>query len=112
MRAGNRFSIAAAPRPQSCRASAEVRTKNRPDGFLEELPRRQSERINLTLFQTPKRHNEHQGHRPAASGHLGTSGSVLIGSAIIATAILLSTLVTAVGTRFVGMESSTTTMYG
>jgi hypothetical protein len=30
---------------------------------------------------------------------------VLIGSAIIATAILLSTLVTAVGTRFIGMES-------
>jgi hypothetical protein len=38
---------------------------------------------------------------------LGTSGSVLVGSAIIAAAILLSTLVTAVGTRFVGMESST-----
>jgi hypothetical protein len=34
-----------------------------------------------------------------------TSGSVLIGSAIIAAAILLSTLITAVGTRFVGMES-------
>jgi hypothetical protein len=30
-----------------------------------------------------------------------------MGSAIIAAAILLSTLVTAVGTRFVGMESST-----
>lgn len=30
---------------------------------------------------------------------------MLIGSAIIATAILLSTLVTAVGTRFIGMES-------
>jgi len=30
---------------------------------------------------------------------------VLIGSAIIATAILLSTLITAVGTRFIGMES-------
>ena len=29
----------------------------------------------------------------------------MIGSAIIAAAILLSTLVTAVGTRFVGMES-------
>ncbi|MGA7074497.1 hypothetical protein [Bradyrhizobium sp.] len=29
-----------------------------------------------------------------------------MGSAIIATAILLSTLITAVGTRFVGMESS------
>jgi hypothetical protein len=42
-----------------------------------------------------------------ASGNVGTSSSVLIGSAIIAAAILLSTLITAVGTRFVGMESST-----
>jgi hypothetical protein len=32
---------------------------------------------------------------------------VLIGAAIIAAAILLSTLITAVGTRFVGMESAT-----
>lgn len=32
---------------------------------------------------------------------------MLIGSTIIAAAILLSTLVTAVGTRFVGMESPT-----
>jgi hypothetical protein len=31
----------------------------------------------------------------------------LAGSAIIAAAILLSTLITAVGTRFVGMESPT-----
>jgi hypothetical protein len=31
---------------------------------------------------------------------------ILIGSAMIAAAILLSTLVTAVGTRFVGMEGS------
>jgi hypothetical protein len=30
---------------------------------------------------------------------------VLIGAAMIATAILLSTLITALGTRFVGMES-------
>ena len=36
---------------------------------------------------------------------MGTPVSVLIGSAIIATAILLSTLITAVGTRFIGMES-------
>ena len=35
----------------------------------------------------------------------GSSAAVLIGSAIIATAILLSTLVTAVGTRFIGMEN-------
>ena len=32
---------------------------------------------------------------------------ILIGAVIIAAAILLSTLITAVGTRFVGMESPT-----
>jgi hypothetical protein len=32
---------------------------------------------------------------------------ILIGSAIIAAAILLSTLITAVGTRFVGIDSPT-----
>ena len=32
---------------------------------------------------------------------------IVIGAIIIATAILLSTLITAVGTRFVGMESPT-----
>jgi len=31
---------------------------------------------------------------------------VLLGSALIAAAILLSTLITAVGTRFIGIESS------
>jgi len=40
-------------------------------------------------------------------GPLGTSLSVLVGSVIIAAAILLSTLITAVGTRFVGLESPT-----
>ena len=38
---------------------------------------------------------------------MGASVSVLIGSAIIAGAILLSTLITAVGTRFVGLEGPT-----
>lgn len=60
---------------------------------------------NLTQFQTQKRQSEYQVHRPVKSEHLGTSLSVLIASAIIAAAILLSTLITAVGTRFVGMES-------
>jgi hypothetical protein len=36
----------------------------------------------------------------------GTSLPILVGAAIIAAAILLSTLFTAMGTRFVGMESS------
>ena len=36
---------------------------------------------------------------------MGTPVSVLVASVIIATAILLSTLITAVGTRFIGMDS-------
>jgi hypothetical protein len=36
---------------------------------------------------------------------MGTPVSVLVGAAIIAAAILLSTLITAVGTRFIGMDS-------
>jgi hypothetical protein len=59
----------------------------------------------LSLFPTQKKQNEYQGHRRIMPGQT-TSAAVLIGSAIIATAILLSTLVTAVGTRFIGMESS------
>ena len=41
----------------------------------------------------------------AAPDRIGNSMPVLIGAAMIAAAILLSTLITAVGTRFVGMES-------
>ena len=69
------------------------------------LRTKQSERSKLTLFQTPKRH-EYQGQRPVAPGNLGISVSVLIGAVVIAASILLSTLVTAVGTRFVGLEST------
>jgi hypothetical protein len=61
--------------------------------------------VTLSLFPTRKKPNEYQGYRPTMPGQTGTSAAVLIGSAIIATAILLSTLITAVGTRFIGMES-------
>lgn len=60
----------------------------------------------LFLFSTKKNPNGHQGYRPVMPGQVGTPVSVLIGSVIIAAAILLSTLVSAVGTRFIGMESS------
>jgi hypothetical protein len=58
------------------------------------------------LFPSPKRQHEYQGYRAISSDRSGTSLPILIGAAIIAAAILLSTLITAVGTRFVGMESS------
>jgi hypothetical protein len=65
---------------------------------------RESER-QLSLFPTQKKPNEYQGYRPIMPGQVGTPVSVLIGAVIIAAAILLSTLITAVGTRFIGMES-------
>jgi hypothetical protein len=63
----------------------------------------------LSLLHSPKRPNEYQGYRAANSdrGAFSSATPILIGAAMIAVAILLSTLITAVGTRFVGMESST-----
>jgi len=54
------------------------------------------------LFQSPKRYGE---YRPVMPDRSGSSIPILVGSAIIAAAILLSTLITAVGTRFIGMDS-------
>ena len=59
------------------------------------------------MFQSPKRPKEYQGHRTFMPDRSASSMAILLGAAIIAAAILLSTLVTAVGTRFVGMESTT-----
>jgi hypothetical protein len=61
------------------------------------------------LFQSPKRQSEHQGYRAVTSDRAasGTALPILAGASVIAMAILLSTLITAVGTRFVGMESPT-----
>ena len=57
------------------------------------------------MFPSPKRQNEYQGYRAAPPDQPGSAIPVLVGASIIAAAILLSTLVTAVGTRFVGMAS-------
>jgi hypothetical protein len=59
------------------------------------------------LFQSPKRQNEYQGYRAVITDRPGSSIPILIGAVIIAAAILLSTLITAVGTRFVGLEGPT-----
>ena len=60
------------------------------------------------MFQS-KRQNEYQGYRAGRPDQTGSTGSmpVLIGAAMIAAAILLSTLITALGSRYVGMESPT-----
>jgi hypothetical protein len=66
---------------------------------------RKRKRSQLTVFQTPKRQGEYQGYRAAAPDRAGISISVWIGATIIATAILLSSLINVAGTRFVGMDS-------
>ncbi len=61
------------------------------------------------MFQSPKRSGEYQVYR-AATPERAASGNavpIIIGAALIAAAILLSALVTAVGTRYVGIESPT-----
>ena len=59
------------------------------------------------MFQSVKRQREYQGYRPSTP-EMESSGSsmpILIGAAMIAAAILLSTLINALGTRYVGVES-------
>jgi len=61
------------------------------------------------VFQSVKRQREYLGYRsgtPEVTG-AGSSMPILIGAAMIAAAILLSTLVTAVGSRYVGFEGPT-----
>jgi hypothetical protein len=57
------------------------------------------------LVQSPKRYGEHQGYRAGTPDRPASSMAVLIGSALVAAAILLSALVSAVGTRFAGLEA-------
>ena len=58
------------------------------------------------MFQSVKRQREYQGYRTATPEVAGSGGSlpILIGAAMIAAAILLSTLIGAVGNRYEGFE--------
>ena len=59
------------------------------------------------MFHSVRKQSEYQGYRanpPDQTGSI-TSMPVLIGAAMIAAAILLSTLLTALGSRYVGMQS-------
>ena len=59
------------------------------------------------MFHPVRRQSEYQGYRanpPDQTGSI-TSMPIVIGAAMIAAAILLSTLLTALGSRYVGMQS-------
>lgn len=58
------------------------------------------------MFNSSQR-RDYQSHRPSGQDHAGSTGSMstLIGAGIIAAAILLSTLISAVGNCYIGLES-------
>jgi hypothetical protein len=60
------------------------------------------------VFHSVRRQSDYQGYRAAAQDNAGPSmsGPILIGAAMIAIALLLSTLITTLGSRYVGLESS------
>ena len=61
------------------------------------------------VLQSFKKQSEYQGYRagppPLDQSGSTTSMPILIGAAMIAAAILLSTLVSALGSRYVGLDS-------
>ena len=61
------------------------------------------------MFQSVKRQRDYQGYRTGAPEYPGSASSMptLIGAAMIAAAILLSTFINALGSRYSGFEGST-----
>jgi hypothetical protein len=84
-----------------------VRTTNRPDGRIENRSRAKAKKNqeSAVLFSSPKRQSDYYRAGSPERTAPASATPILIGAAMIATAILLSTLITAVGTRFVGMEA-------
>jgi hypothetical protein len=62
------------------------------------------------VFQSVKRQREYQAYRSSGAPELrdpASSVPILIGAAMIAAAILLSTFINALGNRYVGFEGPT-----
>ena len=67
--------------------------------------KKRKQKSKAVFNSSPRR--DYQSHRAGSQEQAGSSSSMstLIGAGIIAAAILLSTLITAVGNRYVGFES-------
>ena len=98
------------------RAGADLWTTNRPDARLANRLTKNLKKNSFgatkragRVLQSVKRQREYQGYRTSASEPAGSGSSMptLIGAAMIAAAILLSTLINALGSRYVGFESPT-----
>jgi hypothetical protein len=111
-------SFAAVIASQCRRRAAEVRTRNRPDARLprpfvdknkNETNKKSQDSEAGAVFPSVKRQNEYLGYRAGTPDRtvLMSSMPVLVGAAMIAASILLSTLVAALGNRYVGIEGPT-----
>jgi hypothetical protein len=66
-----------------------------------------NQRAKQAVFNSPRRHSDYQGYRGGNTDPSSSIGAlpILVGACIIAAAILLSTLIAALGNRYVGLES-------
>src|SRR5207249_4052244 len=78
----------------------------------EKVPRGEAEKWGeagavLQSVKSVKKQSEYQGYRAGPTDQPGSNHTmpIVIGAAMIAAAILLSTLITALGQRYVGMET-------
>jgi len=99
---------------QALRGNFDVRTTNRPDTHLANWPQNLNKypygnKAGGAVLQSVKRQREYPPYRASISESTGSANSMptLIGAAMIAAAILLSTLINAIGGRYVGFESPT-----
>lgn len=75
-------------------------------GFPIKQTRKANKKRSRAVILSVKRQNEYQGYRSGPPERTVTVSSmpVLLGAAMIAAAILLSTLLSAIGTRYIGIE--------
>jgi hypothetical protein len=99
---GWRFAVAKPSPERRCADNNSARCAVRNNARQEKA---KTAKATGALIQSSKRQSEYQGYRGAIPDRIGNAMPILIGAAMIAAAILLSTLITAVGTRFAGMES-------
>jgi hypothetical protein len=81
--------------------------KTRSQRHAVAVQEQETDRQKQTVFNSPRRHGDYQGYRGGKADQTDSNGTmpILIGACIIAAAILLSTLITALGGRYVGLES-------
>jgi hypothetical protein len=99
---------AIAPVPICEQQIGQMRVQKWPARREKEQKKKKQPTIAGAVFHSVRKHSDYLGYRAGVPGTGSTSSMpILIGAVLIAVAILLSTLVTALGTRYVGIEGPT-----